>query len=119
LRGGKVEENPQIIAYIERHMVDGRWMSLRDAKRRMHLNRHGVTAEEAGGVIRDLIASSMIEFETTSISRRKRVRVCVSEWHQRRHVARGVINMECDVCRDDIQKHADWCQTAQLYGLLA
>jgi hypothetical protein len=113
-----VEENPEIIAYIERHMVDGKWMSLRDAKRRMNLNRRGVTSVEAGAAIQDLIASAVLEFETKSISRRKRIRVCVREWHEQRHVACGVINMECDVCRDDTQKHADWCQTAQLYGLL-
>jgi hypothetical protein len=119
LRGGKVEENPEIIAYIERNMVDGKWMSLRDAKRGMNLNRHGVTAEEAGAVIQALVASSMLEIETRGISRRKRIRVCVGQWHERRHVACGVINMECDVCRDDVQMHADWCLTGQLYGLLA
>jgi hypothetical protein len=114
-----VEENSEIIAYIERHMVDGKWMSLRDAKRGMHLNRHGVTSVVAGAAIQDLIASSVLEFETTSISRRKRIRVCVGEWHGRRHVACGVINMGCEVCREDVQMHADWCQTAQLFGLLA
>jgi hypothetical protein len=114
-----VEENPEIIAYIERHMVDGKWMSLRDAKRGMHPNRHGVTSAEAGHAIQDLVASSVLEFEATSLSRRKRIRVCVREWHERRHVACGVINMGCEVCRGDIQKHADWCQTSQLYGLLA
>jgi hypothetical protein len=109
-----VEENPEIIAYIERHMVDGKWMSLRDAKRRMNLNRHGVTSEDAGAAIQALAASSMLEFQIQSISRRKRIRVCVREWHERRHIARGAINMRCDVCRGDIQKLAGWCQTAQL-----
>ena len=114
-----MEENSEIIAYIERHMVDGKWMSLRDAKRSMHLNRYGVTSAEAGAVFQDLIASSLLEFETKGISRRKRIRVCVGEWHERRHVASGVINMECDVCRQDVQMHADWCLTGQLYELLA
>ncbi len=114
-----MEENPEIIAYIERHMVDGKWVNLRDAKRSMHLNRHGVTSAEAGAVFQDQITSSMLEFETKSISRRKRVRVCIREWHERRHVACGVINMECDACREDVQMHADWCQAAQLYELLA
>jgi hypothetical protein len=115
-----VEENPGgIITYIERHMIDGKWMSLRDAKRRMHLNRHGVTSAEAGTVIQALVASSMLEFQAQSISRRKRFRVCIREWHERRHVGCGVFNMGCEVCRDDVQNHADWCQTAQLYELLA
>jgi hypothetical protein len=107
-----------IIEYFERHMLDGKWVNLRDVKRGMHIGRRGMTSPEADDVLQELSACGVLEFEVRrSVSRRKRVRVIVKPWHDQRHVVDGSINMDCGLCREDIQTHADWCQTAQLRDL--
>jgi hypothetical protein len=106
-----------IFEYIERHMLEGTWINLRDAKRRMNLKRHGITDPEVKNVLETMRDSGLMDIETTSISRRKRMRVRVQPWHQQRHVDRGSINMGCVFCRKDVQIHADWCQAAEVRDL--